>query len=204
MRFNEAWCVTAPLLLLAVAGACVGDPALRPHGSVEIQLTAVDAAGTPQRLSGEFTFSGVDNDLVESASGERGAADVLEVQLPAGRYIMTLNEAYVVEGLPPCTQATTTVRKAWVHPERPPLVGVAEGQITRVHFDLVSAHPPRSLAGAIADPHRPRMRGSRCSIPNEPGASSALGDVDASKRRPSASFDIGRAYDVRQLLTPKQ
>jgi hypothetical protein len=166
MRYNEAFCVTGPLLLLAAAGACAGQPAPPPHGRVEIRLTGADAAGTPQRLYGEFSFTRVDNGVVQSALSEAGSVtDALEVQLPAGRYVMTLNEAFVVDDSPPCRKkATPRSRVAWLLPGRPPLIGVAESQTTRVHFDLVSADPPRSLAG---NTDGARAHASLCAAQND-------------------------------------
>lgn len=144
MRFNEAWPVSPSLLLLAAAAACARPPVGSPQGSVEIRVAGADATGNPYRLHGEFTFSGVDNGVVRSAStGAPGASDVLEVTLPAGRYTLTLNAGFVVESLAPCTQATTGQRVAWVNPAHPPLIGVAHGHVARVRFDLVPADPPR-------------------------------------------------------------
>jgi hypothetical protein len=164
MRFREAWRLTPPLLLLAVAGACARPPAARQPGSVEIPLTGADAAGTPYRLRGELTFSGVDNGVVRSASTRTaGASDVLEVPLPAGRYTLTLNAEFVVESRAPCARAATEERAAWVNPARLPLVDVAEGHVARVRFDLVAADPPPSRAGNESGSARPLPSPRQCS-----------------------------------------
>jgi hypothetical protein len=162
MRSNEAPRVL--LLLLAAAAACCRQPATRPYGTVEIPLTGADAAGSPQRLYGEFTFSGVDNTVVGSASTQTaGTTDMLEVQLPAGRYRLTLNDEFVVESAAPST-ATRRAQRAWVNLAEPPLVGVSEGQVTRVHFKQVLADPPTQRTSAPsgsrreAAPHADRMK----------------------------------------------
>lgn len=162
MRFNEAWPVSPSLLLLAAAGACARPPAASEAGSVEIQVAGADATGTPYRLHGEFTFSGVDNGVVRSVSTRTaGASEPLEVPLPAGRYSLTLNAEFVVESLAPCTQPTTGQRAAWVNPAHPPLVGVEHGHVARVRFDLVAADPPRPRAERSSYPANPLTK-ERC------------------------------------------
>jgi hypothetical protein len=162
MRFNEAWPVSPSLLILAAAGACARPPAAFQQGSVEIPVAGADAAGSPYRLHGQFTFSGVDNGVVRSVSTQAaGASDVLEVPLPAGRYTLRLNAEFIVESLAPCTQATTGQRVAWVNPAQPPLVGIAHGRVARVRFDLVSADRPPPGAERSSHPANPISK-ERC------------------------------------------
>jgi hypothetical protein len=159
MRFNEAWRAIPSLLLVAVAGACARQPAARQYGTVEIPLTGANSAGTPYRLHGELTFSGVDTGVVGSASTRTaGTSEVLEVPLPAGRYTLTLNAEFVVESLGPCPPTPTGNRLAWVSSAKPPLIGVTDGRVTRVRFNLVPTDPPRSRAGRESESPSERTR----------------------------------------------
>lgn len=171
VRTSQTCCRLAMQLLLAAEVGCARPPAASSHGTVEVSLTAAEAAGTPQRVHGELTFSGVDNGLVRSASTQSvGAREVLEFQLPAGRYTLGLDTEAFVAGLNPCAPAAPTRTDAWLHPGRPPLLRVTEGQVTRVRFELVAAEPSRSRAGKepeSAPDHRTGRLGqaSSCSSP---------------------------------------
>jgi hypothetical protein len=150
MRFNEAWRAIPSLLLVAVAGACARQPAARQYGTVEIPLTGANSAGTPYRLHGELTFSGVDTGVVGSASTRTaGTSEVLEVPL---------NAEVVVESLGPCPPTPTGNRLAWVSSAKPPLIGVTDGRVTRVRFNLVPTDPPRSRAGRESESPSERTR----------------------------------------------
>lgn len=152
VRSSRARCRRAMQLVFAAAVGCARPPAASSHGTVEVSLTAAEAAGTPQRVHGELTFSGVDNGLVRSASTRSvGARELLEVRLPAGRYTLGLNTEAFVESLEPPAPAAPAPTQAWLHPGRPPLLRVTEGQVTRVHFELVAAEPPRWRAGNEPD-----------------------------------------------------
>jgi hypothetical protein len=125
MRFEQTWRWAGALLLIAVTGASASPPTVRQPGSVEIPLTGTDAAGTRHRLHGELTFSGVDEAVRFSVSTRtERARDSLEVQLPAGRYTLTLNAAFVVESLAPCWPGAAGRWGAWLHPVQPPVVRV--------------------------------------------------------------------------------
>lgn len=143
--------LAAPLLL-AVAAACAFPASADPEpGGVAIALTAADVDGRPHRLHGDFSFASVDGGVVRSVSTRSGGPhrgarasgddpDVLEVQLPPGRYALSLDADFVVEDLGPCQRTATASRPAWVNPVHPPLVDVAAEQVTRVHFELASAN----------------------------------------------------------------